>query len=340
MDSTDIIAISKIASLIEEEKIIRTNNNSVWDKILSNAGQRKLYVEYQHNLNPFTYYNHRPNENPKFREFFTAIKSILQTVYLESSDNGEFQKLMEAIVQSIDFDIILMGDVTSVKGGFDYDTFKDFMENVHEIRAVETLAERATPAFKEFRLNLNILNLDLQFENKKLTLRHLTEDIDNSNKKASIVMEWLTTLYPLISKSYKEALENYSAGNPSACIFSCRNIITGIFSELKDDDTSWITGLQKISTDVNIKNIVAKNIPQGSANVKMIFDNVQQFKYPRFMVIYSLYSLTCDLGAHTHEAPKMGGVLHPEITTMNDALLCLRMTQDVLLWVKSEIDKL
>ncbi|WP_405078674.1 hypothetical protein ACI48J_13580 [Paenibacillus chitinolyticus] len=63
MDWAEVIAISKIATLVSEQKIIRTDDNSVWDKILSSAGQSELYDHYKENLLPYTYNGKYQNPN-------------------------------------------------------------------------------------------------------------------------------------------------------------------------------------------------------------------------------------------------------------------------------------
>lgn len=55
------------------------------------------------------------------------------------------------------------------------------------------------------------------------------------------------------------------------------------------------------------------------------------FKLLWFKLVYDLYSFTSDLGLHITEASKINGELFLERTTQNDALLCLRMTEDVLI---------
>lgn len=327
MDRTEVIAISKIATLICEEKIIRTDDNSVWDKILSNAGQSELYERYEENLQPYTYNGKYQNPNRRFNEFFTAIKTILKTVYLESEDSGEFQKLIEAIVDAIDFNLILEGDHEELEEGNYYYNFKQYMERVDDRLARIAMETMAVPAYKELVLNLNILNLDIQFENRKLKLRPLTEDVEHANQTTSVIMDWLKRDHSAIADVYKEALESYSNGQPVSCIASCRIIMTGLFSESKDEQTKWANGLLNVSTDQNIQNVTAKDIIDNKAN--------RNFNYPRFRSIYSLYVMTCDLGAHNLEGPIVDGSVQREVATMNDALLCLRMTQDVLLWVKA-----
>ncbi|MDK8643450.1 hypothetical protein [Niallia taxi] len=184
--------------------------------------------------------------------------------------------------------------------------------------------------FKVLKNNLKIFNFDITYskEEEALILSPFTVTTPELKRESSSILSWLDKKFPNIGKIYKEAVDNSIAGESVSCISNCRNIITGIFSEYKDDgNRSWVAGLQKVSSDTNIHNVrTPNNIHQGSANIEN-----GEFKYPRFQVIYRLYTLVSDLGAHSTEAPKIDGKLCPEITTSHDALWCLRMTEDVLL---------
>lgn len=340
MDSYDIISLSKIATIIADQKIILTDNNSVWDKILSNAGQSNLFEEYKKYITPFTYNGIHQNKNPKFDEFYSAIKSILNEVYQDGVQSGEFHKLMASIIESIDLNIILDVDIDELNEGIwdDYVQFSEYLRNVDEELANKTLNLKTKQEYQEFVLSLQVLNLDVQYKKKKLVLTHFTELPPQINRNVSSIMQWLTDEHSDIANSYKQAIENYADGRAESCITNCRSIITGIFTYYKDDAaTKWSKGLQNVSTDTFIKNVELSEIISGSTIKRLQYeDPTKQFKFPRFMTIYSLYSLTSDLGAHTTEAPKIAGQLYPEVTTMNDALLCLRMTEDVLIWVRTE----
>lgn len=163
--------------------------------------------------------------------------------------------------------------------------------------------------------NLNILNLDVTYTDGKLKLTPFTEQSLHISRNPSLLVNWLIEHYPSVGELYKKAIENYIDGEAVSCISNCRNIITGVFSHNKDDgNRSWTKGLQNLSTDTNIENINApNNIMQDSANKGITFENDNVFKYPRFKLIYHLYSLTSDLGSHSTEAPKIDGTLFLKI---------------------------
>ncbi|MGK9486420.1 hypothetical protein [Bacillus tropicus] len=70
----EIIAVSKIATVISNQTIIKTNENSKWDRVLSNAGQSSLYSEFSTSLEPYYFNGGFKNENPSFEQFFSSIK--------------------------------------------------------------------------------------------------------------------------------------------------------------------------------------------------------------------------------------------------------------------------
>ena len=77
---------------------------------------------------------------------------------------------------------------------------------------------------------------------------------------------------------------------------------------------------------MNIKNHTKIQYNQNSGVDK------ERYQYPRFKLLYRLYSFTCALGAHKNEGNMtISGVDHEE-TDIEDALLALRMTEDTLIW--------
>ncbi|MBE5105121.1 hypothetical protein IGI01_07415 [Bacillus thuringiensis] len=342
MDRLEVIALSKIATVITNQSIIKTNDNSKWDRVLSNAGQSSIYRNYSSSLEPYYFNAGFKNENPYFEQFYSAIKTILHEVYQNGDNAEEFILLMGNIVEEIKIED-LFDDACVVflpkKYQRSYNPIGDlFKERTYE-ECEKFIIKNAISDFHLLKNNLNVLNLDIYYKEGRLYLKPFTEQSNQVLRNTSILVEWLDNNYPAVAKLYQEAIENYIAGNSISCISNCRNIITGFFSHYKNDgNRSWTKGLQKISTDTNIQNVPApNNIVQGSANNKIVFEGSNEFKYPRFSLIYSLYTLTSDLGAHTAEAPKIGGVLYPEKTTLSDALLCLRVTEDVLIWSKEQL---
>lgn len=338
MDNLDEISLSRIATILNKQTILPTNNNSLWERILSNAGQSELYMRFSSSLNPYSYNGRWQNDNPVFNEFYSAVKSILKIVYSNGDNLEEFNLLISSIVEEININNIFEDDLVD-RFGYEYWNLDEYFKRTSDEECIRFIKEESKNDFQVLLNNLNILNLDFTYSNGKLKLIPFTEQFTQISRNPSLLVEWLNNNYPPIANLYQEAIENYIDGEPISCISNCRNIITGLFSHFKDDgNKSWVKGLQKLSTDTNIENInVPNNIMQGSANKNIPFETDNEFKYSRFKLFYQLYSLTSDLGPHISEAQKIGGVLYPENTTLNDALLSLRMTEDVLIWVKERL---
>lgn len=339
MDSFETISLSKIATILNNQVILPTNTNSLWERILSNAGYSEFYPIYSDRLNPYSYLGPLKSDNPRFDEFYSAIKKILTRVYSHGKNVEGFNILISEIVAEINV-------INVFRKGYWEDSL--FLENIDlESRLKEAsddqiqnlLLEGGNEEFKILINNLNIFNLDVKYVNGKFRVVPFTDGTTNVPRNQSSIDSWLTREYPEIAKLYQESIKNYIDGKNVSCISNCRNIITGLFSQFQDDgDSKWVKGLRNLSTDENIQNIKApNNIMQGSSNKGISFQSEYKFEYSRFKLFYQLYSTTSNLGPHITEGPKIDGKLYCETVSNYDALLCLRMTEDTVVWVKERL---
>jgi hypothetical protein len=346
MDTIEDVSLSRIATIISNRNIIRTVNNAKWDRVLSNAGQSDLFNKYQYALTPDIYrsYNGRDykNDNERFSEFYSAIKAVLKKVYNNGQNPEGFTKLMGCIIEEIDIMDLLNEDLQYELGKKTryFNPLEHIFKEYSDDKCLEVIQNEAKKEYHDLVHNLHILNLDIGYSNYQLVLRSFTQQgAGELNRNPSLLMSWLETEFPAVALSYKEALENYIKGYPVSCISTCRNIIVGIFDNSKENETKWLKGLQKLSTDTYIENVTApKHIIDGSANKQLGLLNVK-FNFSRFRTIYQLYSLSSDLGPHINEGPMIEGDVYLEQATMNDALWILRMTEDLLIWIKERITK-
>lgn len=346
MDTIEDISLSRIATIISNGIIIRTSNNTKWDRVLSNAGQSDLFKQYEYALTPdsFRYHNGQEykNDNPRFSELYSAIKAILIKVYDHGQNPEAFTKLIGSIVEEIDIMDVFNEESQDYLGRKTrYDNPLEYLFRGHtDDECLELIKKDARKEYHDLVYNLHTLNLDIGYSDYQLVLKPFTQQgAVELDRNPSLLMGWLENEFPAVALSYKEALENYIKGNPVSCISTCRNIIVGIFEDSKDDETKWLKGLQKLSTDTYIENVnMPGHIVDGSANKKLGIENVK-FKFSRFLTIYQLYSLSSDLGPHVNEGPMIDSVTYRETATMNDALWILRMTEDLLIWIKERLKK-
>lgn len=346
MDTIEEISLSRIATIISNGLIIRTLNNTKWERILSNAGQSGLYTRYKNSITPdiFYYWNGQENrkDNVRFSEFYSAIKAILKIVYDRGQKPGAFAKLIGCIIEEIDIiDVLNEEKQKYLERRNSYDNPLEYLfKGRNDDECLEIIQKESKKEYHDLVYNLHILNLDIGYAEYQFVLKPFTQQgAIHLDRNSSLLMDWLEKEFPDVASSYKEALENYTKGNSVSCISSCRNIIVGIFEDSKEDETKWLKGLQKLSTDRYIEKVDKPGyILDNSANKKLGIENVK-FKFSRFKTIYQLYSLSSDLGPHLNEGPKIDGVIYREKVTMNDTLWILRMTEDLLIWIKGEIKK-
>ncbi|PGZ76947.1 hypothetical protein COE55_18485 [Priestia megaterium] len=341
MDTIEQISLSRIATIISNHTIFKTPNNSKWERILSNAGQSQLFNEYSYGLTPDTFREYQgrefTNPNPRFSEFYSVLKAILKEVYKNGTNAEAFAQLMGSIVEEMDINYILNDDLQDT---LDRKTrYNNPLEYIFGAKdndeCLDIIQKEAKNEYHELVNNLHILNLDIGYSNYKLVLKAFTDQgAIELNRNPSLLMDWLERKHSAVAASYKEALENYIKGYPISCISTCRNIIVGIFDESKEDETKWLKGLQRLSTDTYIEKVDnPRQIVQGSANKQLGLTNVK-FNFSRFQTIYQLYSLSSDLGPHINEGPMIENIQYRENATMSDALWILRMTEDLLIWIK------
>lgn len=341
MDTIEEISISKIADIICSGEIILTKDNSTWDRVLSKAGQSHFFATYGNSLKPYSYRtangNTYQNKNLQFGEFFSSINKILKQVYSNGRNQEAFIKLLSAIIDELNIEQLLKEDTKELKAtlGFYDNPLENLFMEMADAECLDFIKKNAKSGFVDLLLNLHVLNMDISYSDFRLVLIPFTnQGSEKIERNSSVLLKWLEDSKPKIAKQYIEALENYIGGKPTSCISICRNIIVGIFDGSKDDETKWLKGLQKLSTDTYIQNVQVPNqIINGAAN-RMLGITHGGFEFSRFKTIYQIYSLASNLGPHRLEGPMIDNIQYLEKTTMSDALWILRMTEDILIWVK------
>ncbi|MBZ9608612.1 hypothetical protein G9F73_012415 [Clostridium estertheticum] len=329
MDSIRDIAISQIASVLSGSNIIPPKND-IWEKIFNNAGQSELYIENRFNLKcteiPGTW--GRDYEHNCYSSLHKILISLIE-------DFGVFTKLINSIVDEINMYCILTENKSKLIEKLDRNSSN---------KNNALLNEYANKEFKHLRTNLNILGLDFSFDKEESNhLIVLPFEFTDKTEEKSILMEWLETNYVNILVSYKKAISAYGISDYEGTLTHCRSVLTGIFSYSKEDNTKWLRGLQvACEKDKNLKNVEKPNKIHNLIFIKRgdveeveyeSLDRDKKYNYPRFRTIYQLYSFLSDLGPHITEAPKINGVPDTETIDMCDALMGLRMTEDVLIWL-------
>ncbi|NLI63963.1 MAG: hypothetical protein GX367_04435 [Bacteroidales bacterium] len=331
MDSIQQIAMSKIADVLSSGTLIYPTPD-IWKKIFYNAGQSELYEENSIKL----HIRCVDSWNQIYKHDDRCYSALLDIFSYTIEDLAVFTKIVNSIVSKINMYSIFNDDVfrafRNTSRGFDLDV--ELLKCDFE-RKIKLLDEYSNQDFKYLKSNLNILGLDITFDevrNNQLIVSSFSF-IEKAEDKSTMVT-WLEQYYPNILESYEAAIKMHGEGNSVECLINCRNVLTGIFSYNKDEKTKWYSGLQKAcKMDKNISNIKSpSNIPNWRCNPNNEDIN-KRYNYPRFKTIAQLYSFLSDLGAHKDEGNIIDGIVDHEKPEISDALLGLRMTEDVLIWL-------
>lgn len=171
----------------------------------------------------------------------------------------------------------------------------------------------------------------------KITVKAFVNDSVRFGNSFSME-EWLHNSYPNVYDSYQSALNAYSNGDLGASIESCRTTLTGLFSKFKGvpfQNGKWLLGLATLTgdftgtapSDISQMNEIKNEINNlGNKDISNFFGENLNGKYKKTKAIYSIYSMLSDYGTHREE----GTV---EIPTAEDALMMIRITTDILVWV-------
>lgn len=335
MDSIKEIAISQIASVLSGSGMIIPRIDA-WREIFNNAGLSEVYDENKCNLQcrevPGTWgqeYNHNP------RCYYALHEILLNT---SSNDFDTFIKLMNSIAYEININIIF--DDKNVK----YRDIERVIEKNNATVSNNLLLKHPSKDFKKLRNNLNILGLDFSFDKEYgENLIILPFEFINKMENKTVLIQWLGDNYPNILDAYEKAIKAYGNGDSEGTMAHCRNVITGIFSYSKRDNTKWLTGLQATcSKDKNLTDIERPNKIPDMKYVKKgdvpdeeyaQISAERKYNYPRFRLIHQVYSYLSDLGPHVAEAPLVDGTPDYEVVEPCDAFMGLRMTEDILIWL-------
>jgi len=334
MDTNQNIAISRIADILSSGKLI-VPETDIWKKIFYNAGLGEIYEDYrvmlvvthkQINWEDHYYFNDR---------CFSALLEIFQ--------NEEFKtlvKLLNSILEKItlyrafDEDIHRIIRARSFQGNY-FDIVEHIKGLKSDKKANEALSSYPSMDFSYLKRNLNMLNLDVAIqEGVKLVAVPFTYLSEQVNEDTSLINSWLSDNYPNIFNSYEDAKKAYGISDAVGCLTHCRSIITGFCTYMKDEQTTWLMGLKEVcKRDKNIVNIARPKDITDKPHDPHNTDVNRRYRYPRFNIIYKVYSYLSALGAHVNEGNIVADAVDVEDTDMTDAFLGLRMTEDILIWL-------
>ncbi len=308
--------LANICSNLNESSLLPKSQGK-FKEILRCCGLEKQYNQNSKLLEPYQYVSRGgqtyENLSPTYN-LFLGLDNIFSDLYKQKDEEGIVSLLVE-IAKHLNTGHIERLDPNLL-----------------------TLNEKLYDIFQQLANLYNVfgLQLTIDYDNEKFEVKHFTGGIDKRLKDVLVVEEWLKKKSPIAHDAYISAIQSYQNSNPGATIESCRTVITSIFSLYKGaDNAKWYRGVANSFNELDspltkeVLDEFGKVI--NSANEKdlgkFLGENYKgSFKKTR--AIYAIYSMMSDYGTHRGE-----GTI--EIPNLPDALMMLRITEDILIWIYS-----
>ena len=166
---------------------------------------------------------------------------------------------------------------------------------------------------------LNIEEDYSRFNTFKYTLEHFTNGTLEREADVSYLEKMITQNNSELLTYYSDAISSYGNSEYSGCISNCRSLLESIFKGLDTENNDFPAGLLQATKETTPSG--SPETPRLSMTGIFSFWIKNKKGFNRYRFIYTLYSLMSALGPHAEEVP-----------TKEDALLCLRATEDILIW--------
>lgn len=174
-----------------------------------------------------------------------------------------------------------------------------------------------------YRLEINNSEDDLGYGSSySYSLSPYTEGILNRREDCSFLVDMLNKHHGELVTYYREATSTYGNIEYQGCVSNCRTLLEIIFKKADSENNDYATGILNVTKE----SVDSSNSPRLS--IKGIFDywNINRKGFNRYRLFVTMYSLMSAL-AHGEEVP-----------TKEDALMCLRITEDILIWYFQSIN--
>ena len=334
METRELAALSQIAEVLSDNnKSPLIPSEDIWKKIFCGAGLEDLFEERAPQFQIDSRYDGYEKEllfnDRTYNGLYETFKELeYQPEKLIMFLNGIANRMSVYRIFDSDKEESIKKKYVNVKGTY----LDEMMLSVDDEQKNIILSEFASKDFNRLKSYVNIINLDFLYCDEELCVQPFTARGNESVQDIDIISHWLYAEHRDVYESYESAKKAFANGESVSCVMQCRNIITGIFSSQKYNIRKWLDGLKKIChKDKNINNVQANKIAEMKYNENSN-EASERYQYPRFKLFYRLYSFTCALGAHRNEGNMTITGVDNEVTSIDDALLALRMTEDTLIW--------
>lgn len=278
-------------------------------KILECAGFSDLYTDYESYFEPYYYDRGGYQHNSPSYNVYQGLISVFEAL-LAQKDDAKIIELLKWLGNEIPGQILSDEDCSEAK------------------------------YFTQLVKFYQLFGLDIEVEETDYVLRTNVIEVSPQKdiSKLSLMEQWLQKKYPECYKSYKAVSDSYRDGNLGAAVESCRSTLTGLFSQFKGipfRDAKWILGLATETGDFQgiqdadrvQMNPIKKELDNlAPMDISKFFGDSLNGRYTKTKAIYSIYSMLSDYGTHSQEGT-------PEKLNVEDALMMINMTRDILVWV-------
>lgn len=194
--------------------------------------------------------------------------------------------------------------------------FNVILENTKKID--EDIIESLERYLEVMGLELRIEEQEKEYWNEyKYSLIPLTRGAEKRKQDLDLLSTSLDKTNPQLFKLYNEAINNYGNGNYVSCIENCRSLFEAIFKRLDPVSKNYAKGILQATKEKVVENGAVLDSRNKIFNY-WLNNNQGANRYRLFMTLYSVMS---GLGTHKEDT-----------ATMEDALMLLRFTEDVLIW--------
>lgn len=298
MDEKELI-LAKICSVLDKPYFIIKKNGEL-KKILKCSGLANLYEDYSDYLEPYWYNGTWENKREEY-SVFIGLDNIF-TELLKSNETKKLSLLLVELGKNINPSI--------TEKYYEEDKYKQYVDELTNL--------------------YQLLGYNLTMHHDEFDVMPLT----GGSEKISDVYgleQWLFSGFPEIYDSYEGAIDAFVSSNFGTCIEACRTTLTGLFSKYKGPDSfaKWFRGTANIAEEydgANMQDIKNHLDALGKKDLSDFFEENATGNYKKTRAIYSIYSMLSDYGTHRQE----GTV---ETPSKEDALMMLRMTEDIMIWI-------
>lgn len=301
MDNREII-LSRIAEVMSRKYFV-VKNNSTFKSRLKCVGLGEYFDKYSNYLTPYWY--NGTYENPRSEyDIFLGLDGLFSELYKD----GKHEKIIN-----------LLKELTK---SFNIGYISDYMIS----------------DFEELAKLYEVLGLSITLEDDKILVSTcMANDIERVGELFSVEY-WLKSNYSDVYDAYQAAIDAYMHGHSGTCIESCRTCIVSIFSKFKETEgfSKWTRGVYNISGDSDKYTLddLAQALKKGfnKDDLADFFEENRNGKLTKTKAIYMIYLMMSDYGTHRSEQEN-------ENPTVEDALFSLRLTDSILFWVYSKINR-